>query len=193
MFTMYDSVNLNEIPAEPHAVAAYINGEYANYEEAKKRFPHARILRISVTGLNTVADAYDIETGDYTADHVPSLYKLAHYAGVWRPCFYAQLSGVMPAVKKALNTVVAAREDVRLWVAYYNDTAELPAGYDAHQFTCTALGRNLDESLCASTFFQAAKPAPVVEVKPAEPWRAEVTVDTQSGHWDIKGLPANGS
>lgn len=187
MFTMYDSVDLSQIPAEPHAVAAYINGEYANYEEAKKRFPHARILRISVTG-DVVADAYDIEKGDYTPDRVPTLYKLALDGGVWRPCFYAQLSGVMPHVKAALNSVVQARKDVRLWVAYYNEGSDLPSGYDAHQFTSSALGRNLDESICDSDFFQPVKVAAPVK---HEPWRAEVTVDTENGEWSVKGLPAN--
>lgn len=180
MFFMYDSVNLDEIPAEPHAVASYINGRYANYEEAVKRFPRARHLRISVTGL-VVADAYDIELGDYEPQDTPELYKFAHEHGVWRPCFYAQLSGIMPAVKTELNKVVEKREDIRLWVAYYNETPDLAANYDAHQFTCTALGRNLDESICQSDFFEpiVAKPAPVAETAKA------IVTHNQDG-WNIE-------
>lgn len=190
---MYDcaSADLAQIPEEPHAVASYINGDFANYDEALKRFPNARHLRISVTGM-VVADAYDIEKGDYQPDDVPGLYSKARDAGVWRPCFYAQLDGVMPAVKKALNTVVKARSDVRLWVAYYNETPDLPAGYDAHQFTETALGRVLDESICASDFFQAAKPSP--KPQPAEwTWKAQADITVnEKGEWtsEIHGVPS---
>lgn len=183
MFIMYDDTNLDLIPNGPHAVAAYVNGQYANYDEAKRRFPHARILGISVTG-DVAADCYDVEAGDYTADDVPRLYKIAQEHGIWRPCFYAQLSGVMPAVKEKLNTVVAARKDVRLWVAYYNGTTDLPVGYDAHQFTDRALGRSLDESICADDFFKPLGkpvPAPVHEKQP----QARVTYDPDENRWDI--------
>ena len=190
MFTMYDSVTEDVIPKEPHAVAAYINGQYANFEKCRKMFPHARILTISVNGLDVIADAYDIEKGDYQPDETARLYQTAKAHGIWRPCFYAQLDGTMPAVKADLNKIVGLqRADVRLWVAYYNGQPDLPPGYDAHQFTDRALGRNLDESICADTFFRAAKP----EIKkPAEPWRAEITVNTDDGEWSVKGLPASG-
>lgn len=158
MLTMYDSVDLAQIPREPAAVACYINGHYANAEEAAKEFPNARLLHISVTG-RVAADAYDIEKGDYTAADVAELYTIAKTANVWRPCFYADLAN-MPAVKEELNRVVNAREDIRLWVAYYNGTPDIPTGYDAHQFTSSALGRNLDESICSDTFFQPVKPKP---------------------------------
>lgn len=186
MFFMYDSVDVAAIPESPHAVLAYINGAetHDNYDEVKARFPHLeRILKMSVTGW-VAADGYDIEKGDYTVSDVPRLYTIARDAGIWRPLFYAQLSGVMPEVKSQLNTVVKARSDVRLMVAYYNEEPELPAGFDAHQFTKSALGRNLDESICASDFFQPVKAA---VAKPREPWQATVTVDTETGKWDIKG------
>jgi hypothetical protein len=197
MFTMYDSTTEDQIPKEPHAVAAYINGKYENYDRCKQLFPHARILRLSVTG-DVVADGYDMEKGDYQNDEAGKLYKIAKDAGVWRPCFYAQLSGNMPAVKKALNTVIAVRDDVRLWVAYYNRASDLPSEYDAHQFTDRALGRNLDESICADTFFQPAKVTPdtpaqvtaeaeaVVDVED----KAELTFNRKSGAWSVKGIPA---
>ena len=166
MLTMYDSVTVTDIPKEPAAVAAYINGIYKNIDEVRARFPRARILTISVTG-DVVADCYDIEHGDYKASDVERLYHIAHDAGVWRPCFYAQLSGVMPQVKDELNKIPGlVREDVRLWVAYYNGLPDLPVTYDAHQFTDHALGRNLDESICSDTFFPpASSPSDVDEYK----------------------------
>lgn len=175
MFTMYDDVDLDLIPVDPHAVAAYVNGEFANRDDAEKRFPHARILAISVTGIEA-HECYDVEAGDYSIDDVPSLFKAAKDGDIWRPCFYADLSN-MPAVKDKLNTVVEKRDDVRLWVAYYNETPDLPSGYDAHQFTKTALGRSLDESICASDFFRAA------ERKDADTsHKATVTLDGDTWH-----------
>lgn len=186
MFTMYDSVTLDEIPAGPHAVAAYINGRYKNLSEAHAKFPHARILSISVEAGDTVADCYDIENGDYAPENIPTLYHTAKAAGVWRPCFYANLS-TMPAVKEALNRIEnIKREDIRLWVAYYDDIPSLPAGYDAHQFTSRALGRNLDESLCASDFFAPIPhaQAPHIDISPVS---EDFTVNYNPGsnEWNI--------
>lgn len=189
MFTMYDSVDLSQVPNAPHAVAAYINGKDANYEEAKRRFPHARILRISVEGI-VPADMYDVEKGDYNPEQVPDLYRCAKEHGIWRPGFYGQLSGVMPAIKNNLNKIAGlVREDVRLMVAYYNGTPDLPHGYDAHQFTDRALGRNLDESICADTFFQPIHPTPPAP-HPAEIWKAELEVNLDNGEWKVQGVKA---
>jgi hypothetical protein len=166
MFIMYDDVTLDLIPNGPHAVLAYPNGRYANLTAARERFPHARILPMSVEGM-IACDGYDIEHGDYTAAQVPELYRIAKEAGIWRPCFYAQLSGVMPAVRAELGKVISKRSDVRLMVAYYNGQPDLPSEYDAHQFTDRALGRSLDESICASDFFPPLtkpKPKPTDEV-----------------------------
>lgn len=199
MFTMYDSVTLDEIPHEPHAVAAYINGRYTNLAQAHERFPHARILSISVEGNDTVADCYDIENGDYHPDQAADLYRIAHAAGVWRPCFYADLSN-MPEVKKSLGTIEGlTNADIRLWVAWYETTNLavaaniLSQGYDAHQFDQHALGRNLDESVCKSDFFQ---PAPLASAKiPDEPADVEhkVTLDVifnrSKNTWQVTQQP----
>lgn len=181
MLTMYDSVTTNEIPAEPAAIALYLNGQYANYDEGRKLYPRARVLSVSVTG-DTPADAYDIEHGDFTVADVPRLYNLARDHGVWRPCFYGSLDTTMPGIISALNTVPGMkREDIRLWVAYYNGQPDLPRVYDAHQFTNHALGRNLDESICNDTFFQPVKPpAPV----PADNRKAIVTVNGDK--WSVE-------
>jgi hypothetical protein len=159
MFVMYDSVTLAAVPAGPHAVACYRNGLYANEEQARRLFPHARILPISVAGA-VECDCYDIETGDYSPSDVPELLSVALHARVWRPCFYANLS-TMPRVVEQLRSTGVRRDSYRLWVAYYNGHTDLPVEYDAHQFTDRALGRNLDESICRDTFF-----APVKHVDP---------------------------
>ena len=185
MFTMYDSVTIDQVPNAPHAFACYINGRFANEKEAKQRFPHARILTISVGG-NVAADCYDVENGDYHPDQAAELFNTARNAGIWRPCFYADLSN-MPAVQGALSSVVHDRSEVRLWVAYYNGQTDLPAEYDAHQFTDKALGRNLDESICRDTFFKAVPPAPPKPVDKA--YAAKVLLDVDSGTWRVESLP----
>lgn len=161
MFVMYDSVTLSEIPRDPHAVAAYVDGHFANYKEALVAFPHARLLGIS-TGSRVATDCYDIETGDYHPDEAGHLWHIAADMNVWKPCFYANLS-TMPAVKASLDAAGISRNAYRLWVASWDDTTIIPEGYDAKQFTDRALGRNLDESVCRSDFFRPApvKPKPV--------------------------------
>jgi hypothetical protein len=187
MFIMYDAVTLGNIPHSPHAVGCYANGRYANETEARERFPHAYILPISVEGIVACA-AYDIEQGDYTPSDVPELYKVATEAGVWRPCFYAQLSGTMAAVRSELSHVIKARSDVRLWVAYYNGQPDLPSLYDAHQFHTNGY----DESICDSSFFRSEDVKPVSPPKPAEvpTKRAIVTYDPKADGWSVEPTTA---
>lgn len=182
MFVMYDSVTLSEIPNEPHAVLAYINGEFANYDEAKVRFPHARLLPTSVTG-QVVAECYDLEKGDYLPQSAGVLWEFAHTRGVERPCMYASLSN-MDTVKSSLAQKTSARDTFRLLVADWNGLAQLIPGYDGHQFTNHALGRNLDESILASDFFAPAKP------KPHKLDAFKGTFDREDGRWTIQGTPA---
>lgn len=192
MHVMFDGPPAN-IPNKPPAVIVYINGDVnilvpggtpdEQVAEARKRWPEARILTMSVTGL-VPADAYDIEKGDYQVDMVPDLYNIAKQHKVWRPCYYGQLSGVMPSIKEALGTIAGLqREDVRLLVADWDDTTIIPPGYDGKQFTSHALGRNLDESILLPTFFQpAGKPTPPTGQKIL---RATVEVDPADNEWGI--------
>lgn len=181
MFFMYDSVDINTIPANPHAVLGYVNGQYANTDELAKRFPHARLLKMSVTGY-IAAEGYDLERGDYPPDQAGELHGKAKDGGIWRPCFYAALSN-MTAVKTSLAAAGVDRSDVRLLVASWDDVPLVPPGYDGKQFTSRALGRNLDESVLLDTFFQPAKPTDVTwdEVK--------VSFNRNTGEWKTAPLP----
>jgi hypothetical protein len=176
---MYDAVEVENIPNGPHAVAGYVNGNFVTVPELRKRFPHARILEISVGG-DVPAHCYDVERGDYHADECARLFKIAKEAGIWRPCFYADLS-TMPAVKASLAEVVTSQEEVRLWVAAWDGVSIVPHGYDAKQFTDKALGRSLDESILRDDFFGPVKPAPRDQAL-----RAVVTVDPDSNTWTVE-------
>ena len=161
MKTMYDSVDLSQIPPDAQAVAGYVGGSWPTYGELAKRFPKAHRLSIAVNASET-AECLDVEVGDATPTEAPAWVERMEKAGIWRPCLYANLS-TMPAVLTALHEAGIARERVRLWVAHYVFTPTLPAGFDACQWTDKALGRNLDESLVVDDFFPTIVHSPLFD------------------------------
>lgn len=178
MFLMYDSTEPNQVPNHPHAVAYYVDGHFGviTHEEARARWPHARLLPIS-TGSGVACECYDIERGDYKSSDAPHLFEVATKDGLERPCFYANLS-TMPAVIEALHTAGIPRDRIRLWVASWDGVSVIPGGYDAKQFTDKALERNLDESICKDNFF-----APLVI--PDKVLRANIAYDENTGRWTV--------
>jgi hypothetical protein len=165
---MFDSVSLDQIPADPQAVAAYLDGEFANAAEARARFPHAQILTIAVFASGD-ADCLDIETGDATPSQAVAWYERQKARGVARPCLYASASVMQSDVVPVLLAAKIPRSAVRLWSAHYEAGSHIcgPASchltsieMDGTQWTDVALGRDLDESLLAADFFGAA-PEPV--------------------------------
>lgn len=149
-FSMFDAIEVSQIPANAQAVAGYIGGKWPTYGELIKRFPKAKHLSIAVFASLDAA-CLDIETGDASPGQAPAWVKRQKARGVKRPCLYANLS-TMPAVKGALTKAGIKREDVRLWVAEWTFVPHIPPGYDACQWTDRALGRNLDQSLCTGNF-----------------------------------------
>ena len=158
--TMYDSITVSEIPANPEAVAGYVGGKWPNYNELLKRFPKAHHLSIAVNSSEQ-AQCLDVEPGDATAAEVGAWVRRQQTRGVKRPCIYASLS-TMPAILTSLARAGIPRSSVRLWSAHYTYKAHICTvacgnGFkgtaDATQWSDKALGRNLDESLCSSSFF----------------------------------------
>lgn len=175
--TMFDSADLSQIPADPPAVACYVDGRFANSAQARDRFPHARILTIAVFAEHD-ADCLDIETGDATPAQAAAWYTRQRARGLARPCLYASASvmeaAVLPVLKAAGIPVSSA--SLRLWSAHYthkphicgpSSCGAVSAGMDGTQWTDRALGRNLDQSLLADGFF-AAQP---------EGWTARMITD----------------
>jgi hypothetical protein len=158
-FTMYDSVDLTQIPADAVAVAGYVNGKYQTFPELATRFPHAKRGSIDVLA-NADADFLDVEKGDATPEHAAAWVKRQLALGRKRPGVYCSVS----AVKGLLELLAAAgipRTRIRLWTAHYTFLPHLcgPAcGYgmsttaDATQYTDIALGHKLDASLCTPRF-----------------------------------------
>ena len=166
---MFDSVDLSQIPANPQAVAAYTDGEFANAAEASRRFPNAHLLTIAVSAAHD-AMALDIETGDARPEDAPAWFARQKTRGVTRPCLYASAFVMDTEVLPALKTAGISPASVRIWTAHYTGVAhrcsptscrELGVTADATQFTDQALGRDLDESLLAADFFGAPVPSSV--------------------------------
>lgn len=166
--TMFDSVSLDQIPADAQFLAAYVDGRFANVAEARDRFPHARILSIAVFAAHD-ADALDIESGDATPGQAVAWYERQKARGVTRPCLYASASVMQSDVVGVLMAAKIPRSSVRLWSAHYTGVPHICSAsscgltsieMDGTQFTDNALGRNLDESLLAADFF-GTPPSPV--------------------------------
>lgn len=176
LLTMWDSVDLAQIPADAQFLACYVDGWYANAAEAARRFPHARILTIAVSAAHD-ADCLDIEQGDATPADAAAWFLRQEARGITRPCLYASADLMQTAVLPALHAAGISRDAVRLWSAHYTGSPHrcgpsscglLSGDADGTQWTDAALGRNLDQSLLLPDFFGAA-PAPIPPTVP--PWQ----------------------
>lgn len=166
---MYDSINLSVIPADAVAVAGYVDGHWITAAALRNRFPRARLLTIAVFASSN-AECLDVETGDATPAQAPGWVARQQARGVYRPVLYCSVSGV-PALLGTLATARITRSQVRLWSAHYTKTAHicgpgtcaypgLADDCDGTQFTDTARGLPLDESLLAPTFFDGPPKRP---------------------------------
>jgi hypothetical protein len=157
---MYDDVTLSLIPANAPAVAGYVGGRWPTYHELATRFPHAKRLSIAVNAGED-AECLDVEPGDATVSQAAAWIKRQRNRGVKRPVVYCSVSQARGVVS-ALKAAGLGRSSYRLWTAHYTGRAHLcssacgfgmPTTADATQWTDRALGRSLDESLCAHGFW----------------------------------------
>lgn len=156
--TMYDSVDLTQIPAKAAAVAGYVGGHWPTYKELAAKWPNAKRVSIAVNALED-AEVLDVEKGDATVAQIDPWFRRQKGRGLARPAIYASVSNAQ-AVVDALAKAGFARTAYRLWTAHYTGTAHRcgkACGFageaDATQYDDHALGRDLDVSLCLGTFF----------------------------------------
>lgn len=158
---MYDSIDLTQIPSDAQAVAGYLDGRWQTFSELEGRFPRALLLSITVTGSDTGAMAVDEEPGDASVAGAVAWLRGAVARGVWRPCAYASASG-MGALLAACAAAGLELSGLRFWSAHYGAGEHIcgPSScglvdreMDGTQWTDQALGRNLDQSLLADSFF----------------------------------------
>ena len=193
---MYDSVDLSQIPLDAPAVAAYVDGRFANYAEAKTRFPKASILSIAVFAADN-ADCLDIETGDATPAQAAGWVARQIARGAVRPCLYGSAS-TMGQILAAMKAAGVARNTLRLWSAHYTGAAhvcgphscgEMTVDADGTQWTDIARGKDLDESLLLDNFFGKAVTPPVVTyltVATSLPVLTPGMSDANLPHWYIR-------
>ena len=158
--TMYDAIDLTQVPVNAQAVAGYVDGRWPTFYSLATRFPKARLLSIAVFASED-ADCLDVEPGDASVAQAPVWVKRQLAAGVKRPVVYTSVS----QAKGLLDTLAKngiSRSQIRLWTAHYTFkahrcTSACGFGFtgkaDATQYSDHALGKNLDVSLCAPDFF----------------------------------------
>ena len=168
--TMYDSINVANLPAGADAYAGYVAGHWPTWDALKQRFPTGPHLVSIAIAAAEHALCLDIETGDAQPWEAPAWVQAEHARNVARPILYASASKML-TVMAYLHSHNIARTAVRLWSAHYGagshicgpTTCKLTPAMDGTQWTDTAAGANgskVDESLLAADFFTA--PAPVV-------------------------------
>jgi putative peptidoglycan binding protein len=170
MITMYDSAFNSEFPADPQAVAGYVDGgigNQPNYAFIVSAFPRAHHLSIALFP-DRDADALDVESGAAQAADIPAWYARQRARGIARPVIYASAYTMETSVVPVVRSLPGARASVRLWTAHYGlgehicgprNCGALSIGADGTQWTSAAMGRVLDQSLLLDGFF-GTPPAP---------------------------------
>ena len=183
MIRLYDSIGVAPLKrvasTSGEAVAGYVDGHWPDFAAVARAFPHDRHLSIAARAADD-ADCLDVESGDANPAEVPGWALRQHRRGLWRPVIYASASSY-PAIEEELRKAGLPGVFIRRWVADWNGLADVPAGYDAHQFTDRAAGQNVDESVCLDDFF-GTRPRRFV---------AQVELTEGSWSWEIHSLPAH--
>lgn len=165
---MFDTAQNDQFPAGAQAYAAYVDGslgDQPNYAYILAAFPAAQHLSIAVFTSDD-ADALDVEPRAAAPSDVPVWYVRQRQRGVQRPCIYASASTMADAILPVLRQANIARDQVRLWSAHYGfgehicgpaSCGLVPVEMDGTQWTSSALGRVLDQSLLQPDFFATTR------------------------------------
>jgi len=172
---MYDTAQNDQFPAGGQAYAAYVDGavgDQPNFAYIVTTFPKAYHLSIALFSGNN-ADALDVEAGAASPTDVPAWYTRQKSRGIQRPCVYASVSTMAGSILSVLSNARIARDQVRLWSAHYGlgehicgpaSCGAVSVEMDGTQWTSSALGRNLDQSLLQPNFF-TTDPGIIVEAE----------------------------
>jgi hypothetical protein len=161
---MYDTALNDQFPAGAAAYAAYVDGgigNQPNYAYIVSAFPKAQHLSIALSSSDN-ADALDVEPGAATPSDIPAWYARQVARGIQRPVIYASASTMNSEILSVLSQAGIARAKARLWTAHYgagehicgpSSCGLLSVAADGTQWTSSALGLVLDQSLLAENFF----------------------------------------
>ena len=171
MRTMYDGVTVSRLPGGATMVACYVDGKYANETEMRKRFPHAHIVTITVTG-SADANVVDCETGDTTPATAAAWAARQVDAGR-HPTIYMNASTWPDVEREVHNRGITGK--VSYWVARYDNKSTVPPGAVAHQYENTP---GYDVSAVAD-YWPGVDPAPKPSTPP--PGHFTLTAEPESG------------
>jgi hypothetical protein len=164
---MYDTALNDQFPAGAAAYAAYVDGgigDQPNYAFIVSTFPEAEHLSIALFAENN-ADALDVEPGAASPSDIPGWYARQVARGINRPVIYASASTMNDTILPVLSQAGIARAQARLWSAHYglgehicgpNSCGALSIDADGTQWTSSARGLVLDQSLLLENFFAPA-------------------------------------
>jgi hypothetical protein len=162
LITQYDAIDVTQIPVYANAVAGYVGGYWPDYSALCACFPNALHKSVCVSA-DEDGDVLDIEHGDALPSQAPAWWERQRARGLQCPDLYAD-AAEMPAVIAVMVAAGIDSSQFGQWMAWLGP-AELPPGVKARQYTFTALGRNLDASICDPSFWPAT-PAPPVRNPP---------------------------
>jgi hypothetical protein len=133
MATMYDAVDVSNIPKDATIVAGYVDGRYANFNELVNTFPDAQHVSITVTG-SPWAMVADIEGGDLTPAEGAAWAKRAIAEG-HRPTLYCSQSEWTAVIGALGGFGPRGIPDVDFWIAEWTGIRHRIAGTVATQWS----------------------------------------------------------
>ena len=161
---MFDTAFNDQFPSGGAAYAGYVDGSVGNqpnYAYIVSKFPKAQHLSITLNASFN-ADALDVEPGAASASEIPAWYGRQVARGITRPVVYASASTMNSEVLATLGNAGISRSRTRLWTAHYGEgehicgpgtCGAMSVNADGTQWTSSALGLVLDESLLLENFF----------------------------------------
>jgi len=183
---MYDSVNVNSIPANAQMVAGYVDGRYANLHLLRGRFPHAVIVGIAVRSHTDDGQVLDVEKGDATRIEALSWVQMRRRAGA-DPSVYVDASQ-WDAVRNVFQD--AGIPEPHYWIAHWDGVVSIPKGAVAKQFESNS---GYDTSV-TSTYWPGVDPKPPVKKpvpKPPKPFPKPIRAHTHAVEGDtLSGIGA---
>ena len=194
--TMYDTALNDQFPAGAAAYAGYVDGsigDQPNYSYIVHAFPRAQHLSIALFA-NHNADALDVEPGASAPSDVPGWYARQVARGIQRPVVYASASTMNGSVLPVLSRAGIARARARLWTAHYGlgehicgprTCGALSIDADGTQWTSSAMGLVLDQSLLVANFFAPATNGPT----PTEAELQSGQLNTGHGAFTVIAVP----
>lgn len=184
--TMFDDANVNLLPASAYAFAGYIDG-FVTYPWLQANRKSSHLLSITVRG-NSAARCIDVEPGASSQGQIPGFLS-AHRGNAQKPVCYF-MAGQATGLCDWLASIGHPRSTYILWTAHVGRgehicgpaTCGLGPGSNGTQWTFTAMGRALDQSIIDDSFFEPPKPKPVPTKEAKGFWRqvAGETTPTES-------------